>query len=125
MRLRPLITLLVLGLALAGCGSSDPTSSAEYEALQVQMLSTQAQLDETKAMLAEVTAPGGSFPLNTNGGGLSYTHPGMYGIFTVVEAVRQLRGETGERQLEKCDLALAHGTGGLLSSTGTVVLGRS
>ena len=70
----------------------------------------------------QVTAPGGSFPLNTSGGGLSYTHPGMYGIFTVLEAVRQLRGETGERQLDKCDIALAHGTGGLLSSTGTVLL---
>ena len=70
----------------------------------------------------QVTAPGGSFPLNTSGGGLSYTHPGMYGIFTVIEAVRQLRGETGERQLDNCDVALAHGTGGLLSSTGTVLL---
>jgi len=68
------------------------------------------------------TAPGGDFPLNTNGGGLSYTHPGMYGIFTVIEAVRPLRGQAGERQLDKCDLAVAHGTGGLLSSTGTVVL---
>ncbi len=70
------------------------------------------------------TAPGGDFPVNTSGGGLSYTHPGMYGIFTVVEAVRQLRGETGERQLDKCDLAVAHGTGGYLSSTGTVILSR-
>ena len=70
----------------------------------------------------QVTAPGGTFPLNTSGGGLSYTHPGMYGIFTVLEAVRQLRGETGERQLDNCDIALAHGTGGLLSSTGTVLL---
>ena len=47
----------------------------------------------------------------------------MYGIFTVIEAVRQLRGQAGERQPDKCDLAVAHGTGGLLSSTGTVVLG--
>ena len=68
------------------------------------------------------TAPGGGFPLNTSGGGLSYTHPGMYGIFTVVEAVRQLQGVAGERQVENCRLALAHGTGGQLSSTGTVVL---
>ena len=68
------------------------------------------------------TAPGGDFPMNTNGGGLSYTHPGMYGIFTMIEAVRQLRGECGERQLAKCDIALCNGTGGELSSTGTLIL---
>ena len=71
------------------------------------------------------TAPGGDFPLNTNGGGLSYTHPGMYGIFTVVEAVRQLRGECGARQVDDCKTAIAHGTGGAMSSTGTVVLGSA
>jgi acetyl-CoA acetyltransferase len=68
------------------------------------------------------TAPGGDFPMNTNGGGLSYTHPGMYGIFTIIEAVRQLRGECGERQVPNAKLGLIHGTGGSLSSTGTVVL---
>ncbi len=70
------------------------------------------------------TAPGGPFPLNTNGGGLSYTHPGMYGIFPLIEATRQLRGECGERQVADARIALAHGTGGVLSSAATVLLGR-
>jgi acetyl-CoA acetyltransferase len=68
------------------------------------------------------TAPGGDFPMNTSGGGLSYTHPGMYGIFLVIEAIRQLRGECGERQLDDPKISLINGTGGSLSSTGTVVV---
>ncbi len=67
------------------------------------------------------TAPGGDFPLNTNGGGLSYTHPGAYGIFTIIEIVRQLRGECGARQVPNAKLGLAHGTGGTLSSGGTLI----
>ena len=67
--------------------------------------------------------PGGSFPMNTNGGGLSYTHPGQYGMFLLVEAVRQLRGECGERQLDDPKIAVAHGSGGVLSTMGTIVLG--
>jgi len=69
------------------------------------------------------TAPGGDFPMNTNGGGLSYTHPGMYGMFILIEAVRQLRGECGERQVPNARLALVNGTGGMLSATGTLILG--
>ena len=70
-------------------------------------------------------ARGGSLPLNTNGGGLSYTHPGMYGLHAIVEAVRQLRGECGERQVADCEVAVAHGNGGVLSSQATVVLGTT
>ena len=69
------------------------------------------------------TAPGGDFAMNTSGGGLSYTHSGMYGMFLVLEAVRQLRGECGERQLDNPRTALINGTGGSLSSTATVILG--
>lgn len=68
------------------------------------------------------TAPGGAFPLNTNGGGLSYAHPGMYGIFLLIEAVRQLRHECGDRQVADATTALVHGTGGTLSSGATVIL---
>jgi len=67
--------------------------------------------------------PGGSLAMNTNGGGLSYTHPGMYGMFLLVEAVRQLRGDAGERQIPDHRVAVAHGSGGVLSTMGTVVLG--
>jgi len=69
------------------------------------------------------TAPGGDFPMNTNGGGLSYTHSGMYGMFTLVEAVRQLRGECGERQVADCKIALCHGLGGMFSAAATLVAG--
>ena len=68
-------------------------------------------------------APGGSLPVNTNGGGLSYCHPGMYGLFLLIEAVRQLRGECGERQIAGANTAIAHGNGGVLSSQSTVILG--
>lgn len=68
-------------------------------------------------------APGGQLPVNTNGGGLSCVHPGMYGLFTMVEATQQLMGEAGERQVKDAKLAVAHGNGGELSSQATLVLG--
>ncbi|MPZ44004.1 MAG: thiolase [Betaproteobacteria bacterium] len=68
-------------------------------------------------------APGGRLAVNTSGGGLSYCHPGMYGLLVMIEAVRQLRGECGQRQIADCEVALAHGDGGVLSSQCTVVFG--
>jgi len=70
-------------------------------------------------------APGGRLPVNTNGGGLSCTHPGMYGIFALIEAVQQIRGEGGERQVPGVHVALAHGNGGTLSSQSTAILGSA
>ncbi len=70
-------------------------------------------------------APGGKLPVNTNGGGLSYCHPGMYGLFVLIEGVRQIRGECGERQVKKHDVAMVHGNGGVLSAQASVILGSS
>jgi acetyl-CoA acetyltransferase len=71
------------------------------------------------------TAPGGDFPMNTNGGGLSYTHTGMYGMFTIIEAVRQVRGECGERQVKDAEVALCHGPGGIFSAAATMILANA
>jgi acetyl-CoA acetyltransferase len=69
------------------------------------------------------TEPGGALPLNTNGGGLSYTHTGMYGMFAIQEGVRQLRGEAAA-QVDSPDISVILGNGGMFSSCGVLVLGR-
>jgi len=68
-------------------------------------------------------APKGGLPVNTNGGGLSYCHPGMYGLLILIEGVRQLRGECGARQVAKHEVAMVHGNGGVLSAQASVILG--
>jgi len=67
------------------------------------------------------TRPGGRLPLNTNGGGLSYTHTGMYGMFALQEAVRQVRG-TAPAQVPGVEISVAHGVGGMFAAAGTVIL---
>ena len=70
-----------------------------------------------------VLRPGGTLPLNTDGGGLSSCHPGMRGIFLLIEAARQLRGQAGAAQVPDCRLAMAGGSGGFLSYIGAAILG--
>jgi acetyl-CoA acetyltransferase len=80
---------------------------------------------EAGAFIAEGnTSPGGRLPMNTNGGGLSYTHTGMYGMFLVQEAVRQLRKEASA-QVPDVNVSLAQGVGGMFMAAGTLVLGTA
>jgi acetyl-CoA acetyltransferase len=67
------------------------------------------------------TAPGGRLPMNTNGGGLSYTHTGMYGMFAIQESVRQVRG-TAAAQVPDVTTSVAHGVGGMFAAAATLVL---
>ncbi len=69
------------------------------------------------------TRPGGCLPMNTNGGGLSYTHTGMYGMFALQESVRQVRG-SAPAQVDNVNISVAHGVGGMFSSSGTIVFGK-
>ncbi|MFT6775087.1 MAG: acetyl-CoA acetyltransferase [Paracoccaceae bacterium] len=67
------------------------------------------------------TRPGGSLPMNTNGGGLSYAHSGMYGMFALQEGVRQMRG-TSPAQVAGAKVSVVHGVGGMFSASATAVL---
>lgn len=114
--------------AMAGLTPQDIDVAEIYDSFTITVLITLEDLGFCKkgeggAFVAnQRTAPGGTFLLNTNGGGLSYTHTGMYGVFAVIEAVRQLRRECDARQVKDAEIALVHGTGGELSSQGTLIL---
>ena len=116
--------------AMAGMAPGDIEVAEIYDSFTITVLMSLEALGfcgrgEAGPFLADGRSrPGGSFPMNTNGGGLSYAHPGMYGIFLVIEAVRQLRGEAGARQVADARTALAHGTGGTLSSGATCILAQ-
>lgn len=114
--------------AMAGITPQDIDVVEVYDSFTITVLLTLEALGfaprggAADLLLSGKTRPGGSFPLNTSGGGLSYCHPGQYGILLLVEAVRQLRGECGERQVPHARRALAHGTGGIISTHATVIL---
>ena len=77
---------------------------------------------ESGAFIAERnTAPGGKLPMNTSGGGLSYTHTGMYGMFALQESVRQVRG-TAPAQVPGVEVSVCHGVGGMFAASGTIVM---
>lgn len=115
--------------ARAGLGPGDVDVAEVYDSFTITPLLSLEALGLAEPGQAGLLAaagefgPGGARPLNTNGGGLSYCHPGQYGVLLLVEAVRQLRGECGDRQVLGAEIALAHGTGGILSHHSTVLLG--
>ncbi len=115
--------------ARAGLTPADVDLVAVYDSFTITVLLSLEALGfcgpgEAAALIGSTRVrPGGDLPLNTSGGGLSYCHPGQYGVLLLVEAVRQLRGEAGARQVANPQVALAHGTGGILSTHATVLLG--
>jgi acetyl-CoA acetyltransferase len=115
--------------AMAGLGPADIDAVQVYDAFTINTILFLEDLgfcpkgEGGRFVEGGRIAPGGALPVNTNGGGLSYCHPGMYGIFLLIEAVRQIRGEAGGQQVKDCEVAIAHGNGGVLSSQATVILG--
>ncbi len=115
--------------AMAGLGASDIDVVELYDAFTINTILFLEDLgfcpkgEGGRFVEGGHIAPGSGLPVNTNGGGLSYCHPGMYGLFLLIEAVRQLRGEAGARQVPDAETAIAHGNGGVLSSQSTVILG--
>jgi acetyl-CoA acetyltransferase len=116
--------------AMAGLGPADIDVVQLYDAFTINTILFLEDLgfcpkgEGGPFVASGAIAPGGSLPVNTNGGGLSYAHPGMYGLLALVEAVRQLRG-TASSPVPGARHALAHGNGGTLSSQATVILRRS
>ncbi|HEY0300377.1 MAG TPA: acetyl-CoA acetyltransferase, partial [Rhizomicrobium sp.] len=116
---------------MAGLAPADVNVLQLYDAFTINVLLFLEDLGfcakgEAGALVASgAIAPGGKLPVNTNGGGLSCVHPGMYGIFTLIEAIEQLRGTAGARQVPGAEVALCHGKGGLLSAQTTAMFGTA
>lgn len=118
-------------MRMAGITHADIDTAHVYDAFTISLLILLEDLGfcpkgEGGQYVADGNiAPGGSLWLNTNGSGLSYTHPGMLGLFLITEAVRQLRGEAGARQRPDASVSLVHGMGLTLAAHATAVLGTS
>lgn len=118
-----------IAFELAGMKPSDIDVLALYDAFTINTILFLEDLGycakgEGGAFVASgAIDPGGSLAVNTNGGGLSCVHPGMYGIFLLIEATHQIRGTAGERQVEGANTALCHGNGGILSTQVTTIWG--
>jgi len=114
--------------AMAGVGPADIDIVQLYDAFTINTILFLEDLgfcpkgEGGRFVVNGRIAPGGELPVNTNGGGLSYCHPGMNGLMEIVEAVRQLRGGASA-QIHDAQFALAHGNGGTLSSQATIILG--
>jgi acetyl-CoA acetyltransferase len=116
-----------LAFESAGIGPADVDHLMVYDAfahLPIYGLEDLGFVDRGDAgafIAAGNTAPGGRLPMNTNGGGLSYTHTGMYGMFAIQESVRQLRG-TAPAQVPDVTVSVTHGVGGMFAAAATLVL---
>jgi acetyl-CoA acetyltransferase len=114
---------------MAGIGAAEVDMLSLYDAFTITPILFLEDLgycpkgEGGRFVAAGAIAPGGTLAVNTSGGGLSYCHPGMYGLLAMIEAVRQVRGECGARQVTDCEVALAHGNGGVMSSQCTVIFG--
>jgi acetyl-CoA acetyltransferase len=119
-----------LAFARAGVSPADVDVAELYDAFTYMLLLTLEDLGfcpkgEGGRFVQEGSlCIGGQLPTNTDGGGLSACHPGQRGLFLLVEAVRQLRGECGPRQVADAKIACVSGTGGWFCSNGTMILGN-
>jgi acetyl-CoA acetyltransferase len=115
--------------ARAGLGPKDVDLAMPYDAFTINTILFLEDLgfcskgEGGRFVQGGAIAPGGKLAVNTNGGGLSWVHPGMYGLFLIIEAVTQLRGDAGARQLARPEIALCYGNGATLTAQATAILG--
>jgi acetyl-CoA acetyltransferase len=120
-----LLTVTLGSLARNRCTLIEPSRDAfaHVPIYGLEALGFTAKGEAGAVIAASNAKPGGRVPLNTNGGGLSYTHTGMYGMFAIQEGVRQVRGEAAA-QVPGVNISVVVGNGGMFATSGVLVLGR-